>query len=34
MDAVVDRAFGARRACHSEQERQEVLFARYAEMTA
>ncbi|MCJ8503490.1 class I SAM-dependent DNA methyltransferase [Kocuria flava] len=34
LDAVVDRAFGAKRTCTSEKQRQEVLFARYAEMTA
>ncbi|WP_120003329.1 class I SAM-dependent DNA methyltransferase [Nesterenkonia muleiensis] len=34
LDAVVDRAFGANRTCQSEKERQEILFARYAEMTA
>lgn len=33
LDAVVDRAFGAKRTCRSEQERQEVLFTRYAGMT-
>lgn len=33
LDAVVDRAFGAKRTCRSEQERQQVLFARYAELT-
>lgn len=34
LDAVVDKAFGAKRTCHSEQERQEVLFTRYVELTA
>ena len=34
LDAAVDRAFGAKRTCQSEQERQEVLFTRYAELTA
>ncbi|MGP4978491.1 class I SAM-dependent DNA methyltransferase [Brachybacterium tyrofermentans] len=34
LDAVVDKAFGAKRTCRSEQERQEVLFTRYAELTA
>ena len=34
LDSIVDRAFGATRACRSERERQEVLFARYAEATA
>ena len=34
LDAAVDRAFGAKRTCQSEQERQEVLFARYAEATS
>lgn len=34
LDAVVDRAFGAKRTCRSEQERQQVLFARYAEFAA
>jgi hypothetical protein len=33
LDAAVDRAFGAKRTCTSEKERQEVLFARYAEMS-
>ncbi|MGP5099529.1 DNA methyltransferase [Brachybacterium alimentarium] len=33
LDAVVDRAFGAKRTCRTEHERQEVLFARYAEMS-
>ncbi|GAB3189105.1 type IIL restriction-modification enzyme MmeI [Nesterenkonia suensis] len=34
LDAIVDRAFGADHTCQSEKERQEILFARYAEMTA
>lgn len=33
LDAVVDRAFGALRTCRSELGRQQVLFARYTEMT-
>ncbi|MGP5253955.1 class I SAM-dependent DNA methyltransferase [Brachybacterium sp. AOP43-C2-M15] len=33
LDAVVDRAFGAKRTCRSEQERQQVLFSRYSELT-
>lgn len=34
LDAVVDRAFGAKRTCTSERERQEILFARYQELIA
>ncbi|MGP5132312.1 class I SAM-dependent DNA methyltransferase [Brachybacterium tyrofermentans] len=34
LDSAVDRAFGARRICTSEQQRQQILFERYAEMTA
>lgn len=34
LDAVVDRAFGAKRTCASEKERQEILFARYAELSS
>ena len=34
LDAVVDRAFGAKRTCRSERERQEILFACYQELTA
>ncbi|MEV0869464.1 DNA methyltransferase [Brachybacterium paraconglomeratum] len=34
LDSVVDKAFGARRLCSSEQERQRILFERYAELTA
>lgn len=33
LDAVVDRAFGAKRTCTNEKERQEILFTRYAELT-
>lgn len=33
LDIVVDRAFGASRTCTSEEERQELLFARYAELS-
>jgi hypothetical protein len=33
LDAVVDQAFGAKKTCSSERERQGVLFARYEEMT-
>ena len=33
LDAAVDRAFSARRTCTSEQERQQILFERYAELT-
>src|SRR5699024_10658151 len=33
LDAAVDKAFGAKRTCKSEQERQRILFERYAEMT-
>lgn len=33
LDAVVDRAFGAESTCTDEKQRQEILFARYAEMT-
>ena len=34
LDAVVDRAFGAKRTCTTEKERQEILFARYAELSS
>lgn len=34
LDVAVDKAFGARRVCESEQERQRILFERYAELTA
>jgi len=34
LDGAVDRAFGARRKCTSEQDRQQVLFERYSEMLA
>lgn len=33
VDRLVDRAFGAKRVCTSEQERQRILFERYAELT-
>lgn len=33
LDVAVDKAFGARRLCGSEQERQQILFERYAELT-
>lgn len=33
LDRVVDKAFGIRKTLHTEEERQEVLFKRYAEMT-
>src|SRR5699024_2997930 len=31
LDAAVDKAFGAKRMCTSEQQRQRILFERYAE---
>ncbi|UQN30522.1 DNA methyltransferase [Brachybacterium kimchii] len=34
LDTAVDKAFGARRLCSSEQERQQILFERYADLTA
>lgn len=34
LDTEVDKAFGAARRCRTELERQELLFDRYAEMTA
>ena len=34
LDAAVDSAFGTKRSCKSEKERQEILFARYAELEA
>lgn len=34
LDAVVDRAFGSKRTCTNERERQAILFARYAELIA
>ncbi|GHD88977.1 class I SAM-dependent DNA methyltransferase [Kocuria marina] len=34
LDVVVDRAFGAGKTCANEKERQEILFARYAELTS
>lgn len=33
LDAAVDKAFGAKRLCSSERERQQILFERYAELT-
>ena len=33
LDRVVDKAFGTRKKLESDQERQEILFKRYAEMT-
>src|SRR5690625_2019096 len=33
LDTAVDKAFGAKRTCTSEQERQRILFERYAELT-
>jgi hypothetical protein len=34
LDVLVDAAFGARETCKSELERQEILFANYAELSA
>jgi hypothetical protein len=34
LDALVDAAFGSSQACESERERQQILFARYEELTA
>lgn len=34
LDTLVDRAFGAKRRCKAERERQQVLFQRYEELTA
>lgn len=34
LDAAVDRAFGAKRSCTNEKERQGILFTRYAELEA
>lgn len=34
LDTEVDKAFGAARRCRTELERQELLFTRYAELTA
>lgn len=34
LDTLVDRAFGAAAPCRTERERQQVLFARYNELTA
>lgn len=33
LDRAVDRAFGARGVLHTEEERQRILFKRYAELT-
>ncbi|GAB4097837.1 N-6 DNA methylase [Brachybacterium horti] len=33
LDRVVDKAFGARGVLHTEEERQRILFKRYAELT-
>ncbi len=32
LDRIVDRVFGATRPLHTQEERQKVLFARYAEL--
>ena len=34
LDAVVDRAFGAKRSCADNLQRQSILFERYADLTA
>ena len=34
LDVLVDRAFGATTPCGTERERQQVLFARYDELSA
>jgi hypothetical protein len=34
LDRLVDRAFGAKGSCHTDEERLAVLFARYAELTS
>lgn len=34
LDRVVDKAFGARKAMHTMEDRQAVLFQRYAELSA
>lgn len=34
LDALVDKAFGAKSPCTTEVQRQEILFMRYAEMTS
>ena len=34
LDRVVDKAFGAKKPLHSNEERLALLFERYAEMTA
>ncbi|WEV74495.1 class I SAM-dependent DNA methyltransferase [Bifidobacterium sp. ESL0798] len=33
LDRLVDKAFGAEKPCHSDEDRLTILFARYAEMT-
>lgn len=33
LDLLVDEAFGAKRACETERERQRILFTRYQELT-
>ena len=33
VDGLVDRAFGAAKRCEAESERQQILFARYEELT-
>lgn len=34
LDRAVDKAFGATRALHSNEERQQILFDRYVELTS
>jgi len=34
LDVLVDRAFGAKRPCENERERQQILFTRYEKLTA
>jgi hypothetical protein len=34
LDRLVDQAFGAKRGCDTERKRQQILFARYSELTA
>ena len=34
LDELVDRGFGAPEKCATERERQQILFARYEELTA
>ena len=34
LDAVMDKIMGAPRRCRTELERQELLFARYAQLTS